>query len=290
VQIAMTVPTMLPVDRKTLRDWCAAIDDGPFSSLAVPERVAWGGEACLPTLAACAAWTERVRLVTTIVVLPSHNAVRMAKELATADVISGGRVTAGIGVGGREQDYTAVDASMAERWQRLDDQVAQLREVWAGRFSVDGMTVGPRPTQESIPLLAGALGPKATARAAQWADGITGAWGIDGDMTTLAGALDAARAAWRDAGRTTSPHLSTSMWFALGDDAESTLKGYVRSYLNVFGEAVGDMAAAAQRGYDAGALRDAVATAAATGCDELFLVPTSSDLRLVDEAVAALDL
>lgn len=286
----MTVPTMLPIDRQTLRDWCAAIDDGPFSSLAVPERVAWGGEACLPTLAACAAWTERVRLVTTIVVLPSHSAVRMAKELATADLISGGRVTAGIGVGGREQDYTAVDASMANRWQRLDDQVAQLRDVWAGRFSVDGMIVGPRPAQESIPLLAGALGPKATARAARWADGITGAWGIDGDMTPLAGALEAVRAAWRDAGRSTPPHLSTSMWFALGDNAEHTLKDYVRAYLNVFGDAIGDMAASAQRGYDAGVLRDAVAAAAATGCDELFLVPTSSDLGLIDKVVAALNL
>lgn len=286
----MTAPTMLPVDRKTLRGWCTAIDDGPFSSLAVPERVAWGGEACLPTLAACAAWTERVRLVTTLVVLPTHNAVRMAKELATADVISGGRVTAGIGVGGREQDFTAVGASMANRWQRLDDQVAQLRQVWAGEFSVDGMTIGPRPVQDSIPLLAGALGPKATARAAQWADGVTGAWGIDGDMAPLAGALDAVRAAWRDAGRTTAPHLSTSLWFALGDGAENTLRSYVRSYLNVFGEAVGDMAAATQRGYDAGLLRDAVDAAATAGCDELFLVPTSSDPRLIDEVVAALRL
>jgi alkanesulfonate monooxygenase SsuD/methylene tetrahydromethanopterin reductase-like flavin-dependent oxidoreductase (luciferase family) len=199
-------------------------------------------------------------------------------------------VTAGIGVGGREQDYTAVEASMANRWQRLDDQVAQLRQAWAGELTVDGMTVGPRPVQDSIPLLAGALGPKATARAARWADGVTGAWGIDGDMTPLPAALDAVRAAWREAGRTTAPHLSTSMWFALGDGAESTLKAYVRSYLNVFGEAVGEMAAAAQRGYDAGVLRDAVAAAAAAGCDELFLVPTSSDPRLIDAAVEALNL
>jgi alkanesulfonate monooxygenase SsuD/methylene tetrahydromethanopterin reductase-like flavin-dependent oxidoreductase (luciferase family) len=199
-------------------------------------------------------------------------------------------VTAGIGVGGREQDYTAVDASMANRWQRLDDQVAQLRQAWAGEFSVDGMTLGPRPVQDSIPLLAGALGPKATARAARWADGVTGAWGIDGDMAALPAALDAVRVAWREAGRTTPPHLSTSMWFALGDGAEATLKNYVRSYLNVFGDAVGEMAAAAQRGYDPGVLRDAVDAAAATGCDELFLVPTSSDPRLIDAAVVALNL
>src|SRR4051794_18259385 len=100
----MTVPVLLPTDRTTLRDWCREIDDGPFASLAVPERVAWHGASCQPILAACAAWTERVRLVTTIVVLPSHSAVGVAKDLATADVLSGGRVTAGVGVGGREQD------------------------------------------------------------------------------------------------------------------------------------------------------------------------------------------
>jgi alkanesulfonate monooxygenase SsuD/methylene tetrahydromethanopterin reductase-like flavin-dependent oxidoreductase (luciferase family) len=289
VQIAMTVPTMLRVDRDTLREWCAAIDAGPFSSLAVPERVAWGGEACLSTLAACAAWTERVRLVTTIVVLPSYNAVRAAKELATADIISGGRVTVGVGVGGREQDYVAVAASFANRWQTLDDQVATMRQVWAGELAVDGMAVGPAPAQQHLPLLAGALGPKATARAAKWADGVTGAWGIDGDMGPLPAALDAVREAWRVAGRDSRPHLSTSVWFALGDGAEQTVKSYVRDYLSVFGPEIGELAAAAQRGHDPGVLRDAVAAAEAAGCDELFLVPTSTDVRLIDRVVDVLD-
>lgn len=290
MQIAMTVPTMLPVDRTVLRDWCTAIDGGPFSSLAVPERAAWDGEACLPTLAACAAWTERVRLVSTIVVLPTYQAARAAKDLATIDVISGGRLTVGVGVGGRAQDYTVLEASLAQRWQRLDDQVARMREIWAGDVTIDGMPLGPRPVQDHLPLLAGALGPKATARAAKWADGITGAWGIDGNMQGLSAALDAVRAAWQDAGRTTKPHLSTSIWFALGDDAESTVKNYARRYLNVFGAAVGDMAADAQRGYDPGALRDAVDAAAQAGCDELFLVPTSTDVRQIDEAIQTLDL
>jgi alkanesulfonate monooxygenase SsuD/methylene tetrahydromethanopterin reductase-like flavin-dependent oxidoreductase (luciferase family) len=284
----MTVPTMLAVDRNGLRDWCTAIDAGPFASLAVPERAAWGGEDCMSTLAACAAWTERVRLVTTIVVLPSHDAVRAAKQLATADVISDGRVTAGIGVGGREQDYTAVGASFARRWQRLDDQVAVMRQVWAGTYDVEGMTVGPRPVQEHLPLLAGALGPKATARAAQWADGVTGAWGIDGDMRPLGPALEAVLDAWRVAGRQSAPHLSTSLWFALGDGAEAALREYVRDYLAVFGPEIGAMAADAQRGFDPGVLRDAVAAAAAAGCDELFLVPTGTDIGLVDRVVQAL--
>jgi alkanesulfonate monooxygenase SsuD/methylene tetrahydromethanopterin reductase-like flavin-dependent oxidoreductase (luciferase family) len=290
VQVAMTMPTMLRLDRGGFRDWCAAIDGGPYSSLAVPERAAWGGEACLSTLAACAALTERVRLVTTILVLPSHDAVRAAKELATADLVSGGRVSVGVGVGGREQDYVAVGASYARRWQRLDEQVETMRQVWRGEYVVDGMTVGPRPAQQRLPLLAGAIGPKATARAARWADGVTGAWGIDGDMAPLGAALDAVRNAWQAAGRDAAPHLSTSLWFALGEGAESTLRSYVRDYLAVFGEEIAEFVASTQRGHDPGVLREAVQAAAAAGCDELFLVPTATDVRQVELVIDALGL
>jgi alkanesulfonate monooxygenase SsuD/methylene tetrahydromethanopterin reductase-like flavin-dependent oxidoreductase (luciferase family) len=290
VQVAMTMPTMLRLDRGGFRDWCAAIDGGPFSSLAVPERAAWGGEACLSTLAACAALTERVRLVTTILVLPSHDAVRAAKELATADLVSDGRVTVGVGVGGREQDYDAVGASYARRWQRLDEHVETMRQVWRGEYVVDGMTVGPRPAQGTVPLLAGAIGPKATARAARWADGVTGAWGIDGDMASLAGALDTVREAWRAAGRDSAPHLSTSLWFNVGDGAEMALRAYVHDYMAVFGDDIAELVAAAQRGHDPDVLRAAVAAAAAAGCDELFLVPTSTDVRQVDLVIDALGL
>ncbi len=290
MDVSLTVPTMLAVDRAGLRSWCRAIDAGPFASLAVPERTAWTTTACFPTLAACAAWTERVRLAATIVVLPSHDPVRAAKELATVDVLASGRLTVGVGVGGREQDYRAVGAPFDHRWQRLDDAVATLRAVWSGSVEVDGMVVGPRPVQDHVPVLAGALGPKATARAARWADGVTGAWGLDGDMATLPAALDAVRAAWRAAGRTEDPHLSTSLWFALGPDAERTVREYARRYMTVFGERVAEATAAAQRGFDPGALREAVAAAEAAGCHELFLVPTTTDVAEVDRVVTALHL
>jgi hypothetical protein len=109
-------------------------------------------------------------------------------------------------------------------------------------------------------------------------------------MTPLAPALEAVREAWQTAGRATAPHLSTSMWFALGEDAEQTVKGYVAAYLDVFGSEIGELAASVQRGYDAGVMREAVDAATAAGCDELFLVPTSTDVRQVDLAVEALGL
>ena len=75
-------------------------------------------------LRAVAALTERVRLWTTIVILPAHDAVAVAKQMASIDVLSDGRLTVGVGVGGREHDYRAIGGSFARRWQRMDEQVA----------------------------------------------------------------------------------------------------------------------------------------------------------------------
>ena len=118
-------------------------------------------------LAAAAALTERVRLWTTIVILPAHDAVDVAKQMASVDVLSDGRLTVGVGVGGREHDYRAVSARRStRRWQRMDDQVATMRRIWAGEPPFDGADpVGPPPVQPGgPPLVAGSMGPKAIAR------------------------------------------------------------------------------------------------------------------------------
>ncbi|NUU20653.1 MAG: LLM class flavin-dependent oxidoreductase, partial [Streptomycetaceae bacterium] len=163
----MTLPTMLPHGRDEVLRWCRGIDEGPWSGLAVPERVTYSSHSMTVQLAAAAALTERVRLWTTIVVLPSHNAVRMAKDLASVDRLSNGRLTVGVGVGGREQDYRAVSAPFDHRWQRLDDQIATMRATWAGTPPEPDLDpVGPPPVQHGgPPLVSGAIGPKATARA-----------------------------------------------------------------------------------------------------------------------------
>ena len=128
------------------------------------------------TNAAAAALTERVRVFVNLVVLPFHQIPVAAKEIATLDVLSGGRVSLGVGIGGREHDYIAAGSSFARRHQRLDDGVAELRRLWAGGTPFEGADpVGPSPVQIGGPeILAGAMGPKALARAAKWADGISG--------------------------------------------------------------------------------------------------------------------
>ena len=97
-------------------------------------------------LAAVAALTERVRLWTTIVILPAHDEVAVAKQMASVDVLSDGRLTVGVGVGGREHDYRAINASFARRWQRMDEQVATHAAHLDRRAAVRGRRSGRAAT------------------------------------------------------------------------------------------------------------------------------------------------
>jgi len=173
VRIGLTLPSMLAgVDRATTLEWCRRIDDGPFSSLSMGERITYPNQELWAVLAAAAAVTERVRIISTVVLLPAHDAVMVAKQAATLDVLSGGRFTLGVGVGGREEDYRAIGASFARRHARMDEQVDVMRRIWAGE-RIDGCApVGPQPVRPGgPPILVGAMGPKAIARASHWADG-----------------------------------------------------------------------------------------------------------------------
>ena len=139
-------------------------------------------------------------------------------------------------------------------------------------------------------MIAGSLGPKSIARAAKWADGVDGAWTLDGGYDGVKAAFDMITTAWTDAGRSTRPHLSTSLWYALGDGAETRLRGYAYDYLKIFGEDAGNYGATSVACFTAEALRRAVDNIAAAGADELFLVPTTVDPRELDRTRAALDL
>src|SRR5215213_6523371 len=152
----MTMPVMEPdVDAVTLKQWARLIDGGPFSSLCWGERVAFDNPECLTLLGALAAWTDRVRLVTTVVVPQLHDPVMLAKQLATGDMLSGGRLTVGIGVGGRHEDYHAVRADTGTQTMRgLADSVAVMQRIWAGdKITESVVPVGPPPLRAGGPAL-----------------------------------------------------------------------------------------------------------------------------------------
>lgn len=286
----MTVPTMIPgLDRATILEWCRRVDAGPFRTLAAGERIGYPNIELFTTLAAAAAVTERVRIMATVVVLPAHPAVEVAKMAATIDVLSGGRLDLGVGVGGRDEDYRLLERSFDRRHQRLDEQVALMRRVWSGASPFDDLhPVGPVPVQPGgPPLFSGAMGPKAIARSARWASGIAG-FVLDPLGEDVAGTFARIEQAWADAGRTERPRHTTSFWYALGDDAAARLESYARRYLGIFGDELAGLMAASCTAHSPGALRDAVARLTEAGCDELILVPTTPDPHDIDRVLDAL--
>jgi alkanesulfonate monooxygenase SsuD/methylene tetrahydromethanopterin reductase-like flavin-dependent oxidoreductase (luciferase family) len=292
----MTMPIMQPdLDASILRAWARAIDEGPFASACFGERIAFDNPETLTLLGALSAWTDRVRLVSTVIVAQLHDPVMLAKALATADMLSGGRLTVGLGVGGRSEDYHAVGADPATQTMRdMAERAATMKRVWAGEKLTESVcSVGPSPVQKGGPdLLVGTMGPKTVRSAAEWADGLAGTT-LDLDVAKVSALYDIARRSWVDAGKS-PPRLTTSFWFALGPEASAREQVHVhlRHYMNWIPARYVD-AMARSTGF-AGSQEDLLAvlqTFADIGADEVHLIPTSDDvgqLREVAEVVASL--
>ena len=296
MQIAMTMPVMEPdLDAGVLENWARAIDEGPFSSLCWGERIAFDNPDNLTLLGALAAWTNRVRLLTTVIVPQLHDPVMLAKALATGDMLCGGRLTVGIGVGGRHEDYRAVGADPATQTMHgMAERVAVMKRVWAGeKITESVLPVGPAPVQVGgPPLLVGTIGPKTLRSAAGWADGLAGTT-LDLDVAKQNELFDVARSAWAQAGKP-KPHLATSFWFALGsrDDARQQVHTHLRRYMNWIPVEYVD-AMAPTTGFAGGEdeLAAVLREFEEVGTDEIQLIPTSSDLdqlRRVADLVGAI--
>jgi alkanesulfonate monooxygenase SsuD/methylene tetrahydromethanopterin reductase-like flavin-dependent oxidoreductase (luciferase family) len=269
-------------DRSTTLDWCRLLDQGPFASLSCGERIISATQDMRIVLGAAAALTERIRIIPSLYVLPMHPPVLVAKELATLDVLSNGRVTATLGVGGREQDYRALGASMTKRLQRLDDGVAMMKRVWTGESPMEGVDpVGPMPVQPGgPPLWAGAMQPKAVRRAAEWAQGVYG-FTMNGDTKPVREHFALVKNAWKEAKRP-SPYLATGFWFSLSEDADAKLKSYAFEYLRFAGDDVAEAVAKTMKCSTEQAVTEALEAIAAEGCDECFLVPATLDLAEIE--------
>jgi alkanesulfonate monooxygenase SsuD/methylene tetrahydromethanopterin reductase-like flavin-dependent oxidoreductase (luciferase family) len=295
LDVGMTLPVMEPdIAPEVLRDWAERIDAGPFSSLCFGERVAFDNPDALTLLGAVAAWTRRVRIGTTVVVPQLHDPVHLAKALATGDRLSGGRLSVGLGVGGREEDYAAVAADWSSRTMAgMAERAATLRRVWNGE-NLTGATrpVGPRPVRPGGPeLLVGTLGHRTTRHAARWADGVAGMT-LDVDVEGTAALFDVARAAWAEAGRP-APRLTTSFWFALAETSPGPrrqIHRHLRHYMNWLpADLVDALAPTAGFAGTLEELRVVLDRFAAIGTDEVQLIPTSDDARQVDLVAGLLD-
>lgn len=256
--------TLAGTDADLVRSWAERADEGPFSSVAVFDRLVYHSMAPLSTLAACAGVTDDVELVTSIVAGPIRRTALLAKRAATVDLLSDGRLTLGLALGAREEDYEAAGASFDDRGRRFTRQLDGLRDVWT-----DG-EIGPEPVQDGGPtLLVGGQSDRAFNRVARYADGYIHGGGPPRAFERQA---ERARGAWREGGRPDEPALWGHGYYAFGEEAAQAGREYLLDYYaftGPFAERIADgLLTTPQevlqfaRGY-----REA-------GCDELLLFPT----------------
>jgi alkanesulfonate monooxygenase SsuD/methylene tetrahydromethanopterin reductase-like flavin-dependent oxidoreductase (luciferase family) len=273
MNIGIGLPTTTPgADGALVVEWAQRADAGPFSSVAVLDRVAYDSLDPFAALAAAAGVTARVRLATMIAVGPLRPTALLAKEAASVHALSGGRLTLGLAIGARVEDYEAAGVDHRGRGQRLAEQLAYLR----GR--VDEERVGP--PRNGIELLVGGGSGPAFARMARYADGYAHG---GGPPRAFAGAAARAEAAWRDLGRPGQPCLWGQGYFALGDTERGN--AYLQHYYAFTGPFAERVVAANLT--SARAVKDFIRGYEEAGCDELVLFPTVADAAEVDRLAEA---
>jgi alkanesulfonate monooxygenase SsuD/methylene tetrahydromethanopterin reductase-like flavin-dependent oxidoreductase (luciferase family) len=279
VDIGVGLPNAVPgCPPRLVTDWAAAADAGPFASLGTLDRILYANYDPLIALAAAAAVTSRVRLVTSILIAPLREAATLAKQVASLDMLSGGRVTLGLGVGGRRDDYDASEFDHAGRGARLDDLLHRVRGHW------EDDRLGPRPPRAGAPpvLMGGQSGPAFARMAAHGIGYIHGG----GPPRAFARAAEQARSAWADAGRPGRPELWGMAYYALGDEAADAGRAYLRDYYAFTGPYAQRIAEGLLT--EPLGLREFLDGYADAGCDHLILFPAVAEAAQLDRlAVAA---
>lgn len=221
-------PTLTSPDQ--VYEWVRRVDAGPFSTLSVLDRVVYSNLEPLVTLATAAALTTRVRLMTEVLIPLVRNTTILAKECATLDLLSGGRLTLGLGLGGREEDYLATGVPYEQRGKRLEAQLEQMKRIWAGQPADANVgPIGPRPAQTHGPqLLLGGYTAGTIQRVTRYADGIiTGT----NESRQIAQTFRALEQNWQEADRVGRPRLVAQIDIALeARDGEQGRKNVLDYY------------------------------------------------------------
>ena len=267
MDIGIGLPNAVPgLEGKQLTDWARSADEAGFSTLGTIDRIAYPNYEPLVALSAAAAVTDRIRLTTAIAIIPyRETAALFAKQAATLHHLSGGRMVAGVAIGGREDDYAAAGSDFHDRGKRFEAMLEEIEKTWQGD------TVGP-PLDEPPALLVGGSVDAAYKRAARYGAG----WIMGGGTPEmLAEGKEKTEAAWTEEGRDGKPRIAALAYFGLGDSGADDAGGYLKHYYEFLGEFAEQIASSAAtdedtvKGYQQG-FEEA-------GCDELIWFPTATD-------------
>jgi alkanesulfonate monooxygenase SsuD/methylene tetrahydromethanopterin reductase-like flavin-dependent oxidoreductase (luciferase family) len=264
-----------------LVDWARRAEQRGFAGLATIDRIVYPSYDSLATLAAAAGATSRIRLLTNILIAPLYPPVLLAKQAASIDQLSGGRLTLGMSAGYRPDDYAATERDFHHRGRDFDHALDLMHRAWRGEpIAGNDLPVGPTPTNDQrVPVLIGGNGDHAVRRAVKWGAG----WTAGGSSAAKAGPfLERVRAAWRDAGRPGEPRFAALAYYSLGDEVDTASRAYLRDY---YGSASGPEAGEASANSalrTPQAIRDAVKSFEGTGFTELYLDPTVASLEQID--------
>jgi alkanesulfonate monooxygenase SsuD/methylene tetrahydromethanopterin reductase-like flavin-dependent oxidoreductase (luciferase family) len=273
MDVGIGLPNTIPgTDGRLVVEWARRADTGPFSTLGVLDRLAYDAIDPFAALSAAAGVTERIGLATMIAIGPLRNTALLARQAASVDALSGKRLTLGLAVGARLDDYETAQVDHRGRGARLSEQLAALRDGGGA----DGLGV-----REDLRVLVGGMVGPAFARMARYADGYAH---NGGPPRAFERAAASARAAWSDLGRPGQPLLWGQGYFALGDEDQG--EAYLRDYYAFTGPFAEKIAAGNLT--SPRAIRDFVRGYEEAGCDELILFPTVAKLEQLDRLAEVL--
>lgn len=268
------------VDRTGIVDWARSAEAAGFASLGTIDRVVYPNYESLIALAAAAAVTERIELVTDILIAPLRSNVALfAKQAATIDSLSDGRLTLGLGVGGRADDYEASGVDFARRGRIAEQQLGEMTAVWRGERGV-----GPAPARAGgrPGLLIGGGADVVFERAARYGDGWTMGGGTPDSFRE---GREKAVAAWAAAGRDGSPRTMALFYFALGSDAEQVAAENLGDYYAFLGDYAQQVAAGAAK--DPDTVKQYISAFRDAGADDVICFPASTDPDEVERLAEA---
>lgn len=283
MKIGIGLPNTIPgLPGRLLVDWASRAEERGFTTLATIDRIAYPSFESLVTLSAAGAVTERVELLTNILLAPTRNPIILAKEAASVDQLSGGRLTLGLAVGGRRDDFVATDRSFDDRGRRFDEDLELIHGAWRGEL-VGGCPRPPTPEpvhDRRVPILIGGTSDQALDRVVRWGVGWT-AGGMPPEH--VAPFAERVREAWKEAGRPGQPRIVALTYFAMS--ADETSRANLLDYYAFLGDFAAQIADSAARGPEAVTARRKAYED--IGVDELMFDPTVGDVAEVDRLADA---